>query len=84
MKGPDMRKILDKEFKLNSTLSLIDSTDPRRQREHGEWQRALHDSRDATQRIKADLGRRIDEYQGEINGLEKEKREIESRIQQGY
>ena len=85
MRGPDMRKILDKEAKLNSALSLIDSTDPRgKKREQGEWVQALHESRDATQITKADLGKLIDEYQGEISELEKEKREIESRIQRGY
>ncbi len=84
MKGPEMRKILDKEFELNSALSPIDSTDPRRAREYEEWVRALHDSRAATQEMKADLGRRIDKYQSEISGLEREKRGIESRIQRGY
>lgn len=84
MKGPEMRKILDREFELNSALSPIDSTDPKRAREYEEWVRALNDSRAATQELKADLGRRIDKYQKEINGLEEEKRKIEGRIQRGY
>ncbi|MBI2670242.1 MAG: hypothetical protein HYX20_03810 [Candidatus Yanofskybacteria bacterium] len=83
-KGLDMRKILDKEFELNSALSPVDSTNPNRQREYEEWTRALKDSKQATQQMKADLGRRIDEYQKKIYELEKEKSEIEKRIQRGY
>jgi len=84
MKGPEMRKILDKEFELNSALSPIDSTDPNRRNEYEEWKRALYDSRAATQEMKADLGKRIDDYQKKIIGLEEEKRETENRIQRGY
>ena len=84
LKGPEMRKILDKEFDLNSKQSPISSTDPNRRVEYDMWVRALHDSRAAVQWQKADLGRRIDECQGGISKLEKEKKEIESRIQRGY
>jgi len=84
MKGPDMKKILDKEFELNSKQSPIDSTDPNRQREYEMWVRALDDSRKATQYLKADLGERIDKYQKKISELEKEKSDIERRIQRGY
>jgi chaperonin cofactor prefoldin len=85
MKGPEMRRILDKEFELNSAMSP-DSTDqsPRGRREFEDWQRAINISKGGTQEMKADLGRRIDGAQKEISGLEKEKREIESRIQRGY
>ncbi len=84
MKGLEMRRIIDKEFELNSALSPIDSTDPNRAREYEMWVSALNDSRSATQEMKADLGRRIDEYQKQISELEHEKREIENRIQRGY
>lgn len=84
MKGPDMRKILDKEYELNSALSPVDSTDPNRVREYEAWVRALKDSKQATQQMKVDLGRRIDEFQKKIGELEAEKSEIERRIQRGY
>lgn len=84
LKGPEMRKILDKEFQLNSAQSSVDSTNPNMAREYDMWVRALNDSRDAVQRQKANLGTRIDKYQSEISGLEKEKREAEQRIQRGY
>lgn len=81
MKGPEIRRILDKEFELNSALSPVDSTDPNKAREYEMWVSALKDSRAATQEMKADIGRRIDKYQSDITKLENEKREIEKRIQ---
>ena len=74
MKGPEMRKILDKEFELSSAQSPIDSTDPNRRVEYDEWRRTLHDSRRATQELKKDLERRIEERQAEIYKLEAEQR----------
>ena len=84
MKGPEIRRILDKEYQLNSSQSPIDSTDPNRRREYEMWVSALESSRVATQNMKANLGVRIDEYQRKISVLEKEKREAEQRIQRGY
>lgn len=84
LKGPEMRQILDKEFKINSSLSPIDSTDSSRAREYERWVQARKDSQRAVQSQKADLGRRIDNYQKQINELGREKTEIERRIQRGY
>ena len=74
MKGPEMRKILDKEFELSSAQSPIDSTDPNRRVEYDEWRRTLHDSRRATQEFKKNLERRIEERQTEIYKLATEQR----------
>ena len=70
MEGPEMRKILDKEYELNSAQSPIDATDPNRRVEYDEWKRALHDSRRATQELKKDLEHRIDARKTEIANLE--------------
>ena len=82
--GPDMRKILDQEYKLNSALSPVDSTDSSRQREYEMWVQANEDGRRAVKSQKADLGVRIDKYRKQIRELEVEKTEIERRIQRGY
>jgi hypothetical protein len=81
-RGPDMRKILDKEYELNAALSPVDATDPNRRREYEDWASALKDSRAVTQEMKAHLGRQIDEYSKKISDLENEKRKIEERFQQ--
>mgnify|MGYP001559034983 CR=1 FL=1 len=83
MKGLEMRRILDKEYELNSAMTP-DSIDPNKRHEYEEFVRALDISREAVQQQKANLGARIDEYQKKISGLEQEKREAEQRIQRGY
>jgi chaperonin cofactor prefoldin len=85
MKGPEMRRILDREFELNSAMSP-DSTDksPRGVREFESWRESINISKGGTREIKANLGTRIDDYQRRISVLEKEKREAEQRIQRGY
>ena len=75
MKGLEMRKILDKEYELNSAQSPIDSTDPNRKVEYDEWVHAIHDSKQATQELKKDLERRIEDIQAEIRKLEAEQRQ---------
>src|SRR3989344_5111593 len=76
MEGPEMRKILDKEFELNSAQSPIDATDPNRRDEYDEWVRAIHDSRRATQELKEALKDRIEDRKTEIYELEKEQGKI--------
>lgn len=84
MTGPEMRRILDREFELNSKLSPVDSTDPTRAVEYDMWKRAIEDGRRATQSLKQNLQSRIDDYRKKIGGLEREKTETERRIQRGY
>ena len=73
----EMRKILDKEFELNSVQSPIDSKNPNRRTEHQDWLNALEDSKRATKELKASLERRIEDTKTEILKLEEEKRKIE-------
>ncbi|OHB17362.1 MAG: hypothetical protein A2913_00900 [Parcubacteria group bacterium RIFCSPLOWO2_01_FULL_40_65] len=77
MEGLEMRKILDKEYELNSAQSPIDATDPNRRREYDEWVHAFHESRQATQELKKDLERRIEARKMEIYKLGEEQRKIE-------
>jgi len=84
MTGREMRRILDKEYKLNSAQSPIDSTDPRRQREYEEWVRAVGESKRATARMKQNLEVRVQKKQARVDELKAEKETIEQRIQRGY
>lgn|GEM_PF-4843850 len=72
MEGPEMRKILDREFELNSAQSPIDSTDQNRRVEYRDWVNALSTSRRATQELKENLRRRIEATKIEIGELERE------------
>ena len=76
----EMRKILDKEFELNSAQSSIDSKDPNRRTEYQDWLNALKDSKRATKELKASLERRIEDRKTEISKLETEKRRIEEQM----
>tara|TARA_Y100000310_G_scaffold281020_1_gene301166 strand:- start:1526 stop:1906 length:381 start_codon:yes stop_codon:yes gene_type:complete len=71
----EMRKILDKEYELNSAQSPIDATDPNRKVEYEEWVGALDDSKKATQGLKLNLERRIEDKKTEISRLEEELKE---------
>ena len=77
LKGRQMREVLDREYELNSALSPMDSTDPNKRAEYEDWKRALETSRRATQELKQDLERKIEEGETEINRLLLELRKTE-------
>ena len=81
--GSEMRKILDKEYRLNSAISPIDATNPNRSVEYNDWLNALKDSKRAVQEQKHNLERRIEATKAEILKLGGMQYTLEERIRRG-
>ncbi|OGF69853.1 hypothetical protein A3H65_03045 [Candidatus Giovannonibacteria bacterium RIFCSPLOWO2_02_FULL_45_14] len=77
----EMRKLLDQQYKLNGSISPIDSTNPNRKGEYEEWARAVDTSKQANKQQIASLERRIADTKFGIFKLEEEKAKIEQQIQ---
>ena len=81
--GSEMRKILDKEYRLNSAISPIDATDANRSVEYNDWVNALKDSKRAEQERKNNLERKIEAAKAEILKLGERQYTLEERIRRG-